>query len=323
MAEARAATGQFDEFLQDRNQQEWDDLSSRLAERIHPVDRQATRIWVAFWPLKLSRLLQKSPDQEAVIRDYRLKGKFRLEEQIDSAASFLYGARFWPRIKAELVSQSQDFQAPNLESAVLASAERVAAQLGVDPSLVVGISLVAHLMAAHVGLEALESSARTPATPAGFHKTHPERLCRQREKQSRGGLLGFLETANRQFKVRADPHQKGGFQFHAYQGQDLSMAAKSDTRDYRKLDARRLEGPIPFECRSGSCGFCWVGVLSPLERLEKITPFEIRRLQYFGYMPRDVPPEEHPPIRLACQTPCWGDTQVVIPPWNGTLKGRD
>ena len=39
------------------------------------------------------------------------------------------------------------------------------------------------------------------------------------------------------------------------------MAAATDRRDYRSTDSRCIDGPIPIECRSGSCGSCWVGIL--------------------------------------------------------------
>lgn len=322
MTTSQPVLSKFDEFLRAREQQEWDRLTLDLASEVHEVDRQATRIWVAFWPLKLTRLLENS-DQEAIIRDYRLTGNFRLEGQVNTSVSFLYGAKFWPQVKADLAARAiSDFESSDLRSVILAAADRVSGKAAAERSQVVGICLAGHLMAAHIGVKALERTADQPASTANFHRIAPEQVCRRRQKQSSGGLLGFLRTADRQFKVRADPQNKGGFQFQAFQGQDLSMAAKSDTRDYRQMDPRRLEGPIPFECRSGSCGFCWVGVLSPTDRLEKITPYEIRRLKYFGYIPENAPEEDHPPIRLACQTPCWGDTQVVVAPWNGTLDGR-
>ena len=49
--------------------------------------------------------------------------------------------------------------------------------------------------------------------------------------------------------------------------QHVTTAAALDTRDYRREDPRCTEGPIPVQCRSCSCGTCWVGILDGAERL--------------------------------------------------------
>src|SRR6266511_440255 len=47
--------------------------------------------------------------------------------------------------------------------------------------------------------------------------------------------------------------------------------ARSDrSHNWRELDPRRIEGPIPVECRSASCGTCWVGVLGGAEKLSDV-----------------------------------------------------
>jgi ferredoxin len=80
-------------------------------------------------------------------------------------------------------------------------------------------------------------------------------------------------------------------------------------------------GPIPVDCRSGSCGTCWVGVLDGREQTDPVTDFEQKRMQYFGYWdnPFHDPAAERPLIRLACQTIVRGSCQIVIPTWNGVL----
>lgn len=312
----------FEKFIGQVKQEEWDQSALQLALRIHEVDRQATRIWYSFWPLKLTRLLQGG-GREAVIRDYRLRGEFELMNQIDSAISFLYGAKYWPQIKAEIVARNESAETgtdvlPEIE----ASAERVAKSVVADISLIRGITAVGYLMAAHVGVSVLGQVLSSPANMSRLHQSTPDKLCQQRIRQKGPGLFGFLNGAERKFRVRVDGHLNGGYEFRAFQGQDLSMASKSDNRDYAQIDRRRLEGPIPFECRSGSCGFCWVGLLTPPDRLEKITAYEWRRLKYFGYVGEEAPAEDHPLVRLSCQSHCWGDVQVVVSPWNGMLDGR-
>ena len=41
----------FVPFLQEHNQQTWNEVLSSLVPSIHPVDQTASRIWFAFWGL--------------------------------------------------------------------------------------------------------------------------------------------------------------------------------------------------------------------------------------------------------------------------------
>ncbi|HEY7819542.1 MAG TPA: hypothetical protein VIG29_15065, partial [Vicinamibacteria bacterium] len=85
---------------------------------------------------------------------------------------------------------------------------------------------------------------------------------------------------------------------------------------------RRPAGPVPVECRVGSCGYCWIGLLAGREKLSPITPFERERLRYFGYDTVNAPDDPTPLVRLACQSQCHGDVTVAIAPWNGELSRR-
>ena len=49
-------------FLEERSQRDWISALDEIASAIHPVDREATRIWFAFWPLELRDALGQSPD---------------------------------------------------------------------------------------------------------------------------------------------------------------------------------------------------------------------------------------------------------------------
>jgi uncharacterized 2Fe-2S/4Fe-4S cluster protein (DUF4445 family) len=75
-----------------------------------------------------------------------------------------------------------------------------------------------------------------------------------------------------------------------------------------------MEGPIPVECRSASCGTCWVGVLGGADRLNDVAAREGKKIKEFGYIDTAEP---KPLIRLACQAQAQGAVSVVIPPWNG------
>ncbi len=49
-------------FLEELSQQDWLRALDELGSAIHPVDREATRIWFAFWPLELHQALTESKD---------------------------------------------------------------------------------------------------------------------------------------------------------------------------------------------------------------------------------------------------------------------
>jgi hypothetical protein len=75
-----------------------------------------------------------------------------------------------------------------------------------------------------------------------------------------------------------------------------------------------MEGPIPVECRSASCGTCWVGIVGGAEKLSDVGVREGKKIKEFGYIDSGEP---KPLIRLACQALAQGAVSIVIPPWNG------
>ena len=99
--------------------------------------------------------------------------------------------------------------------------------------------------------------------------------------------------------------------------QDMAWGAADDrTRNWREIDPRRPEGPIPVECRSASCGTCWVGILGGAEKLSDVAVREGKKIKEFGYIDTTEP---KPLIRLACQAKALGAVSIVIPPWNGVF----
>ena len=119
---------------------------------------------------------------------------------------------------------------------------------------------------------------------------------------------------NKQWTLTWDEND-GGAKYKLREGQDLAWGAADDqTRDWRAIDPRRVEGPIPVECRSAACGTCWVGVLGGATRLADVGVREGKKIKEFGYIDTAEP---KPLIRLACQAQARGAVSVVIPPWNG------
>ena len=98
--------------------------------------------------------------------------------------------------------------------------------------------------------------------------------------------------------------------------QDLAWGAADDrSRNWREINPRRSEGPIPVECRSASCGTCWVGILGGTEKLSDVAAREGKKIKEFGYIDTSEP---KPLVRLACQAQkTHGAVSIVIPPWNG------
>src|SRR5690606_25764965 len=148
----------------------------------------------------------------------------------------------------------------------------------------------------------------------------PEEVISLRKGRTKKKFWDFLYTVNRRHTVTWD--EEKDCTFPAINNQYLAMAAAADQEDYRNSDPRRVEGPIPVQCRNGACGFCWIGVLGGKENLSEMADFERKRLETLGYVNSGQLAESHPHLRLACQARVTGDVTIVIPPWNGFLDGR-
>src|SRR6202011_1858409 len=123
-----------------------------------------------------------------------------------------------------------------------------------------------------------------------------------------------LKTVDKKWTVTFDENDDLA-KYKLNEAQDLAWGAADDhSRDWRAIDPRRVEGPIPVECRSASCGTCWVGVLGGAEKLSDVAAREGKKIKEFGYIDTSEP---KPLIRLACQAQAYGAVSIVIPPWNG------
>ena len=283
------------------------------------MDQEATRIWFGFWPLALSRALAKSEDPDRTVRELELAGSYRLEEQLFSSLRFLYGSLYWPAARKAVLQRSDRLEnatPDRIAREVESLAAGLAGQIGADKSLLTGVSAVALMVLEQIGSQRLQDGSGELPEKSRFSA---DRILRQRTRVEGRGIFGFLRTVDRRHTVVFDESRKDA-RFEAIHGQDVSTAAAGDPRGYRSRDPRCIQGPIPFQCRSGSCGSCWIGVLGGRERLSEISPFEKERLKYFGYDTANLDSEPHPPIRLSCQAKCYGNVSVVVPPWNGVLK---
>ena len=285
----------FREFLNQHDEPAWDDVLADLDPSLHPVDRESTRIWFGFWPLKLRRLLRESTDAAATAQEYLLDGRYRLEHQLDESVDFLYGSIYWDRVKEALLQLSESASDRNLESLsseIRRFAGGLAAQLKVEKSLLLGISAVAFMAFQQVGAQPFRNGSGS-GTPRS-KRPAPKKILKYRSRKTSQGLFGFLRTVNHKFTVRFDESKRDAT-FSCIEGQDLSSASAGDERDYQTRDHRCIAGPIPAECRVASCGYCWIGILSGRENIIELSKHERRRLNYFGYLdssstPRPIPP---------------------------------
>lgn len=307
----------FESVLNQHNEEAWSATLATLLRSIHEVDRNATQIWFAFYPLPLFRVLHESENSEKLAQRLLLQGDYDLKNQIDTSHRFLYGHRFWPQVKKAVEELAGSFAgAPDksLADQILAVARSAAQQSKTDESLVVGITAVAFMTVQQSGLTAFKAAPGAISIDAKHAKRSPERILRERAKDDSQGLLGFLRTVNKDWTVTFDENDAGA-KYKLKENQDLAWGAADDqSRDWSAIDPRRIEGPIPVECRSASCGTCWVGVLGGAEKLADVGVREGKKIKEFGYIDTVEP---RPLVRLACQAQAHGAVSIVIPPWNG------
>jgi ferredoxin len=307
----------FEQFLTQHDEEAWSATLAALLRPTHEVDRNATQIWFAFYPLPLLRALEQADDREKLAQQLLLQGDYDLKDQIDSSHAFLFGHRFWPQVKKAVEQHAGSFDQPSrasLADQILAVARRAAQEAKKDESLLVGITAVAFMTVQQAGLSAFKSAPGAISIGRKHAKKSPEQILRDRTKQDSQGLLGFLRTVNKQYTVTHDENDDKA-KYILNEGQDLAWGAAEDkARDWRAIDPRRMEGPIPVECRSASCGTCWVGVLGGADKLADVGVREGKKIKEFGYIDTAEP---RPLIRLACQAQAHGAVSVVIPPWNG------
>ena len=309
----------FQNFLEQQDEAEWARAVSGLLPFIHEVDRAATQIWFAFYPIGLFRALSQAEDPDALARRLLLQGSYYLRDQIDSSHKFLYGHRYWPEVKKAVEQYAGSFDAASstpLADQIHEVANATAKRLGVEESLLVGITAVAFMTVAQAGVEAFKAAPGKLSLDAKHARRTPEQVLKERAKDDSQGLLGFLRTIDSQWTVTYDETTEGS-RFKVIHMEELaSGAARDASRDWRALDPRCIEGPIPVECRSASCGTCWVGVLGGAEKLSDVTVREGKQIKQFGYIKTEEP---KPLIRLACMAQSSGAVSIVIPPWNGVF----
>jgi len=309
----------FEQFLQQQDEEAWAGALTTLLRAVHEVDKNATQIWFSFYPLALARALETAPDPQKLAAQLLMQGDYQLKDQIDSSHRFLYGHRYWPSVKKAidgLVANFSPAAGAKLSDEILKVARAVAQQEKVNESLTTGITAVGFMTARQAGVAAFQSAKGEMLLDRGHAKKSPEQVLRDRAVDDSQGLFGFLKTVDKKWTVTYDENDNAA-KYKLNHVQDLAWGAADDqSRNWREIDPRRVEGPIPVECRSASCGTCWVGVLGGAEKLSDVAVREGKKIKEFGYIDTT---ESKPLIRLACQAQALGAVSIVIPPWNGVF----
>lgn len=312
----------FYAILAQQDDAAWARAVSELQASIHPVDRTATRIWFAFFPVKLWRAFEQSGDIAATAKKLIIKGQALLREQADSSAEFLYGHRYWPQVKAVVSEYAAQANASSgLTQHIRAAAKQAAQKVNASESLLLGITAVAFGTLQQVGAERFKQPAAAGDYGKRWNKS-ADQIVADRAKDDSQGLFGFLKSVDKSYSVNFRESVPGST-FKIMHEQDVTMAAKQDQRPHHEQDARCMagEGPIPIECRTAACGTCWVGVLSPTDKISPPNDREKNKWRYFGY--EGFTGTDDSPIRLACQMKAQGNVTLVIPPWCGMIGKLD
>lgn len=313
---SQTSQNSFESFLSEFDDADWKQSVSDLLPAIHEVDRNAVQIWFAFFPFELARTLRDADDPTKLAARLLMKGNYRLQDQIDTSHEFFYGHRFWQMVKRAITEHAakEDFS-QTLQAQIAMTAQRAATEAKQPDNLLVAITAVAFATVAHVGLAAFNNASGEAKQPRGRLAKSPDEILRARTRDDSQGMLGFLRTTDKRFTVTFDENDRDAT-FKIMNAQELASGAADDRRDYTARDERRLDGPIPVECRSAACGTCWVGVISGAETLSPVQRREREQMRVFGYTNTD---EEKPLIRLACQAQGFGNQTIAIPTWNGSF----
>jgi ferredoxin len=314
----------FIDHLNSFSETDWLAAVEELLPCIHEVDRNAVQIWFRFYPLTFHRYIAAAADREELVRGLALKGVFELKDQIDTSHHFLYGHRYWKKTKCVIENMSeppasaggQFDSSQSVTDLIKSVGMAVAKKFKVDRSLTNAIAAIGLMTLNQVGIEAFKAAPGEVAEPTGVMKKSPDAIVTERAKDVSQGLLGFLRTVDKKFRVNFTSMVSAG-KFPIMIDEEIASASQKDREeDWQARDERCWEGPVPIECTSASCGTCWVGVLGGAEKLAAVKPRERRAMKVFGY---NQPDDEKPFLRLACQARAEGNVTIVIPPWNGVF----
>lgn len=300
------------------SENDWLAAVEELLPSIHEVDRNAVQIWFRFYPLSLQRFIAAAEDRDATLHGIAMQGDFELKDRIATSHDFLYGHRYWPKVKCVVEKMAEEFKGEpaGLVDIIKDTAIHVAEKVKADRSLTNAISAIGLATLNQVGLEAFKAASGDVAKPSGVMTKSPDAIVTERKTDDSQGIFGFLRTVDKRFSVAFKAANFEG-KFQLYCDEEIASASQKDhSKNWQELDSRCWEGPVPIECTAASCGTCWVGVLGGQDKLTPVDRRERRQMKVFGY---NQPEEETPFLRLACQARAEGNVTIVIPPWNAVF----
>ena len=100
----------FDAVLAQHDERAWSEALDLLLPLIHPVDQDAVRVWFAFWPLHLYRIVLESENLDQTAQSLEMRGHYQLEDQLESSLGFLFGSRYWPEVKEAVSSPCEKLE---------------------------------------------------------------------------------------------------------------------------------------------------------------------------------------------------------------------
>ncbi|MBK6722301.1 MAG: (2Fe-2S)-binding protein [Acidobacteria bacterium] len=300
------------------SESDWLAAVEELLPLVHEVDRNALQIWFRFYPLSLKRFVDAGESREETLHGIAMQGDFELDGQIATSHHFLFGHRFWPKVKCVIEKLAEDFKGKpeTLTDLIKEVSIVVAEKKKVDRTLTNAIAAVGLMTLTQVGLDAFKAASGDVEDASKPMSKSPDAIVAERAKDDSQGMFGFLRTIDKQFSIAySGAHASGKFTLLC--DEEIASASQKDSsRNWKEMDERCWEGPIPIECTAASCGTCWVGVLGGQEKLTEVGRRERRQMKVFGY---NQPEEERPFIRLACQARASGNVTIVVPPWNAAF----
>lgn len=196
-----------------------------LIPQIHPVDREAVLVWFA------------------------LRERWDASRLVDASHGFLYGHRYWPRVRRVLLTLE-------LRGHLAEDARRVAEAATrttrVDHDQLLGIAAVGVAILTLVGREPLEAGSGDVALPEAARLETPGMVLRRRTRRDPEGWFGRFRGASRRWMTTVEPDPS---------------ATRVVTHG----------GPL-LPCRGASHAHCHVGVLSGADRLSPAEGMELHPL---------------------------------------------
>src|SRR5207244_12723499 len=130
--------------------------------------------------------------------------------------------RFWPQVKQAVEQHADSFNQTarvSLADQILSVARGSAQRVKRDESLLIGITAAAFMTVQQAGLAAFKSAPGQICIDRKHAKRSPEQILRERAQEDSQGLIGFLNTENKQWTVTWE-EKDGGAKYKFQEGQD-------------------------------------------------------------------------------------------------------